>query len=227
MAGGCFWRKLLVDQRVQRLDVVELLQRLPIWGKNFITIFAVDQSSENYRQIPARRSTLFAGVCRQARFFGQPGKLIYLIGVKMAEPDRHRSQPHDRTIAAGPVGSVAGSEGVFLGDEVSQRTSGGDPDVEASTVHGILAGLPPLNVTVGSLWTAILLGSILGLFYPLSMSSLLLIQVIYKTLWLIVFVMPRLLKGRSREVPWGISMTFLVIVVSYPWVIPWGPLFGI
>ena len=79
---------------------------------------------------------------------------------------------------------------------------------------------------LGSLWTAILLGSILGLFYPVPMSPILLIQVIYKTLWLLVFVMPRLLKGKISEVPSGIALVFLVIVLSYPWVIPWGPLFG-
>lgn len=74
---------------------------------------------------------------------------------------------------------------------------------------------------LGSLWTAILIGSMLGLLYPVPMSPLLLIQVIYKTLWLMVFVLPRLLTGRRREVPWGISLTFFVIVLSYPWVIPW------
>ncbi|MFY7875783.1 MAG: hypothetical protein ACOVQM_10085 [Pirellula sp.] len=79
---------------------------------------------------------------------------------------------------------------------------------------------------LGSLWTAILIGSVLGLFFPIAMSALLLIQVIYKTLWLLVYAMPRLLKQRSNEVPWGIALTFLVIVVSYPWVIPWGQLFG-
>lgn len=79
---------------------------------------------------------------------------------------------------------------------------------------------------LGSLWTAILLGSILGLFYPVPMSPLLLIQVIYKTLWLLVFVLPRLLGGRIDEIPAGISLTFLVIVISYPWVIPWGQLFS-
>jgi hypothetical protein len=78
---------------------------------------------------------------------------------------------------------------------------------------------------LGSLWTAILIGSVLGLFYPVTMSPLLLIQVIYKALWLLVFVLPRLVAGRSGEVPWGISLTFLVIVVSYPWVIPWQDLF--
>ena len=79
---------------------------------------------------------------------------------------------------------------------------------------------------LGSLWTAILLGSILGLFYPVPMSPLLLIQVIYKSLWLLVFVMPRLLKGNVSEVPSGIALVFLVIVLTYLWVIPWGPLFA-
>jgi len=79
---------------------------------------------------------------------------------------------------------------------------------------------------LGSLWTAILIGSGLGIFFPATMSPLLLIQVIYKTLWLLVFVLPRLLHGRSNEVPWGIAASFLVIVVSYPWVIPWRQLFG-
>ena len=78
---------------------------------------------------------------------------------------------------------------------------------------------------LGSLWTAILIGSVLGLFYPVPMSPLLLIQVVYKSLWLAVFVLPRLLGGRGGEVPWGIAGTFLVIVVSYPWVVPWGDLF--
>ena len=59
------------------------------------------------------------------------------------------------------------------------------------------------------------------------MSPLLLIQVIYKTLWLAVFAVPRLRTGRVSEIPWGIALTFLVIVVSYPWVIPWGQLFRI
>lgn len=78
---------------------------------------------------------------------------------------------------------------------------------------------------LGSLWAAILIGSVIGLFWPVTMSPLLLIQVIYKTLWLLVFVLPRLLSGRSKEVPWGIALTFFVIVVSYPWVIPWHTLF--
>ena len=78
---------------------------------------------------------------------------------------------------------------------------------------------------LGSLWTAILIGSFLGLFFPVTMSVLLLIQVIYKTLWLSVYAMPRMLNQRSNEVPWGIASVFFVIIVSYPWIIPWGQLF--
>ena len=65
-----------------------------------------------------------------------------------------------------------------------------------------------------------------GLYFPVSMSPLLLIQIVYKSLWLVVFVVPRWLTGRSREVPSGVTATFLAIVVSYPWVIPWTRLFG-
>lgn len=79
---------------------------------------------------------------------------------------------------------------------------------------------------LGSLWMAILMGSVVGLFFPVTMAPLLLIQVIYKTLWLLVFVLPRLGRRRQGEIPWGIALTFLVIVGSYPWVIPWEQLFG-
>jgi hypothetical protein len=79
---------------------------------------------------------------------------------------------------------------------------------------------------LGSLWTAILIGSALGLFFPITMSSLLLIQVIYKSLWLLVFVTPRMIGGRTSQVPSGIAFVFFTIVVSYPWFIPWESLFG-
>src|SRR5271166_6063677 len=42
----------------------------------------------------------------------------------------------------------------------------------------------------GSFWTVIVIGSVIGPFHPVSMSPVLLIQVIYKSLWLSVFVVP-------------------------------------
>ncbi len=78
----------------------------------------------------------------------------------------------------------------------------------------------------GSACTVIVIGSVIGLFHPVSMSPLLLIQVIYKSLWLVVFVVPLLVRGRSGDVPWGIAGTFLFIVLTYRWVIPWSSVFG-
>ena len=83
-----------------------------------------------------------------------------------------------------------------------------------------------IRTILGSLWTAILIGSVIGLFHPVSMSQLILIQVIYKTLWLVVFVLPLVLRGQGNAVPWGIAGTFLFTILTYPWVIPWGTLFG-
>lgn len=83
-----------------------------------------------------------------------------------------------------------------------------------------------IRTILGSLWTAILIGSVIGLFNPVSMSPLFLIQVIYKSIWLVVFVPLLLVCGQANAVPWGIAKTFLFIVLTYPWVIPWGKLFG-
>jgi hypothetical protein len=83
-----------------------------------------------------------------------------------------------------------------------------------------------IRTILGSLWTAILLCSVLGVFLPVEMSPMLLIQVLYKLLWLVVFAAPRLLAGRMGELPMGIVLTFAVIVLAYPWVIPWSHFLG-
>jgi hypothetical protein len=82
------------------------------------------------------------------------------------------------------------------------------------------------RTTLGSLWTAILVASCLGLFFPVQMSPVLIVQIIYKSLWMLVFVLPRLTSGRRAEIPWGFTLTFLVIVLAYPWIVPWSRLFA-
>src|SRR5262249_24557592 len=57
------------------------------------------------------------------------------------------------------------------------------------------------RTVLGSLRTTVLIGSVLGLFFPASMSPLLLTQVIYRTLWLLGFVLPRLVGGGRRGSP--------------------------
>jgi hypothetical protein len=76
-----------------------------------------------------------------------------------------------------------------------------------------------LRLLVASLWTAILLGSIAGLWWPRFFAAVLPIQIIYKSLWLAVFVVPLAQRSGWDAVPKGISITFLIIVVTYPFIL--------
>jgi hypothetical protein len=71
-----------------------------------------------------------------------------------------------------------------------------------------------LRLMVGSLWLAILVASVLGLVWPSFFAPVLPIQVFYKSVWLLTFVLP-LVRAR-QPFPVGISVVFLIIVVSYP-----------
>lgn len=102
---------------------------------------------------------------------------------------------------------------------------------------GTLTGLLPISrghfpesagwrILTGSLWTAILVCSIAGLFYPVIFAPILLLQVIYKSVWIIFYVLPRLKTEESRkEIHPGITVTFLTIIIFYPMFIPWCVLF--
>jgi hypothetical protein len=76
-----------------------------------------------------------------------------------------------------------------------------------------------LRLLVASLWSAILLGSIAGLWWPRFFAALLPIQIIYKSLWLALFVMPLAQRSGWDAVPKGISITFLIIVLTYPFIL--------
>ena len=79
---------------------------------------------------------------------------------------------------------------------------------------------------VGSLWLAILVCSVLGVVSPASFLWLLVFQVIYKSVWLLVYAAPRVLAGRRQEIPAGITLSFAFIVLVWPWFIPWRQLFA-
>ena len=76
------------------------------------------------------------------------------------------------------------------------------------------AAAPGLELLLGSLWLAILLGSLAGLVAPAVMAPLLMLQIVYKAAWLIAFVAPALARG--APVPAGISLCFAAIVVLWP-----------
>ncbi|MGD2176007.1 MAG: hypothetical protein PVJ27_11435 [Candidatus Brocadiaceae bacterium] len=104
----------------------------------------------------------------------------------------------------------------FLGGEPAARKVFQNKFPESKGIRTIL----------GAQWTAILLGSVAGLFFPLVMSPILILQVIYKVLWIVVFAAPRWLTGRGSEVPSAIAGVFLAIIAGYPWLIPWSALFA-
>lgn len=87
--------------------------------------------------------------------------------------------------------------------------------------QGAVAESAGLRLLVGSLWAAILLASLAGLVWPRFFAPVLLIQIVYKTLWLLLFVLP-LLQAGSARLPSGIAICFAAIVVSYPWLFWFG-----
>lgn len=82
-----------------------------------------------------------------------------------------------------------------------------------------------LRLLVACLWSAILLGSIAGLWWPRFFAALLPIQIIYKSLWLALFIVPLAQRSGWDSVPKGISITFLIIVLTYPFIL-WSALRG-
>lgn len=82
------------------------------------------------------------------------------------------------------------------------------------------------RVLVGALWSGILVLSILGLLHPLRYSPVLLLQLVYKSIWLTVYVAPRVVRGDWKTIPAGIALSFSAIVAVWPFVIPWTYLLG-
>lgn len=78
---------------------------------------------------------------------------------------------------------------------------------------------------VAALWTAILVASFAGLVWPRLFVPLLLVQVIYKSLFLAIVIAPLVRQGSLSAVPMGISVSFALIVLTYPWAIwmAWKP----
>ena len=78
----------------------------------------------------------------------------------------------------------------------------------------------------GAVWCAIAVLSVGGLVWPERMAPVLVIQLIYKSLWLLAFALPAWRSGGAQAVPGGVAVFFAVWVVVLPFVIPWTRLFG-
>ena len=79
---------------------------------------------------------------------------------------------------------------------------------------------------VGSFWLTIALLSVAGLFSPVRFSVVLLVQLIYKGMWLLAVAVPAILANRIDLIPIGMTVSFLIWVIILPFVIPFRLLFS-
>lgn len=99
------------------------------------------------------------------------------------------------------------------------------PELAARTVFQS-PNAPGVGTSVtGAFWLAIALLSLPGVFFPLQLSAILLVQLLYKGLWLAVIAVPALLNGSVAQLPVGMAVFFAVWVVVIPFVYPSGLLF--
>lgn len=73
-----------------------------------------------------------------------------------------------------------------------------------------------LRLLVASLWSAIFLLSIAGLFYPKTFIPILMLQVVYKLTYLGTYIAPTAKTRGLSAIPQGLSLSFLLIVVIWP-----------
>ncbi len=75
-------------------------------------------------------------------------------------------------------------------------------------------GSQGLERLVGSLWLAILVASVAGIAMPRLFWPVLAIQIVYKSVWLLSFVVPSATAG--ARIPLGVATTFALIVLTWP-----------
>ena len=115
---------------MERGPVVEAPQGLPSGIEHLLARQPVKEAAEHDAEIGARGEALGAGVGGTARFdqaFRQHGRADRGRG---REGHRHRGQAHDRPVAAGARGRVAGGSRVARPAESLERAPRGDADVE-------------------------------------------------------------------------------------------------
>ncbi|QLG45218.1 hypothetical protein [Costertonia aggregata] len=77
---------------------------------------------------------------------------------------------------------------------------------------------------IGSLWGAIFILSVFGLFYPKKMALVLLFQLIYKGSWVFFVMLPSIMN--KQVYPKGMGIFFVVWCILLPFIIPWKYIFS-
>ena len=81
---------------------------------------------------------------------------------------------------------------------------------------GQVADSSGLRLLVGSFWSTILILSVAGLAWPATLAPLLVFQILYKSLWLGLFVLPLLASGQASDIPRGVTISFVAIIIVWP-----------
>ncbi len=93
------------------------------------------------------------------------------------------------------------------------------PDAMRAVFGAGLIDSPTLRPLVACLWLGVLACSVIALGAPARFWPLLLFQVIYKAAYLAVHVVPTLLREGQAAIPVGVSVTFIGIVLVWPFFI--------
>lgn len=94
-----------------------------------------------------------------------------------------------------------------------------NPRNAALTIFG--NAYPPSEIIrlVGCLWLGITVLSIFGLWKPITFSPVLLLQLVYKGVWLLIVAIPAIRTG--VDYPRTMAFFFVVWVAVLPFFIPW------
>ena len=71
----------------------------------------------------------------------------------------------------------------------------------------------------GSFWIGVGITSLIGLFRPMRFCPIMVVILIYKVIFLVVEVIPKMM--RNEAIPIGLTVCFVVYVVFLPFIIPW------
>ncbi len=93
----------------------------------------------------------------------------------------------------------------------------------------IFSGTVEPNIAMsvlGSIWLAVGALAVFGLFYPVQFSPLFVVQLIYKSVWLLFVALPMVVSGRAKSLPLVMTILFVFWVIGLPFAIPFRQLFG-
>ena len=97
--------------------------------------------------------------------------------------------------------------------------------VVTGLLRGSMAAFPGapdaavLRIMVASLWSGVMIMSALALIAPLLFWPLLVFQVVYKSVFVILWVWPALVRPDGAAIPWGPVGVFLFIIAVWPFFI--------